>query len=174
VTISFSAACDGAIYVYLPTHEVVKRWKDLAKAAGTSISKFVAEHVENSLMQEENSDYKTRSSLLDEIIKLTEALGEKEKRIRHLDLLVEKLEEDLRLYRAQRFTDESFMGIKQYDRKLIEIVREPGSHSSEEILSRLGVKPREQEAVKAISVQLENLERYGLVRSTSKGWIWVE
>ena len=163
-----------AIYVYLPTHEVVKRWKDLAKAAGTSISKFVAEHVENSLMQEENSDYKTRSSLLDEIIKLTEALGEKEKRIRHLDLLVEKLEEDLRLYRAQRFTDESFMGIKQYDRKLIEIVREPGSHSSEEILSRLGVKPRGQEAVKAISVQIENLERYGLVRSTSKGWIWVE
>ncbi len=163
-----------AIYVYLPTHEIVKRWKDLAQKADTSISKFVAEHVENSLMQEENNDYKTRSSLLDEIIKLTETLGEKEKRIRHLDLLVEKLEEDLRLYRAQRFTDESFMGIKQYDRKLIEIVREPGSHSSEEILSRLGVKPREQEAVKAISVQLENLKRYGLVRSTSKGWIWVE
>jgi hypothetical protein len=163
-----------AIYVYLPTHEVVKRWKDLAKAAGTSISKFVAEHVENSLMQEEESDYKARSSLIDEIMKLTETLGEKEKRIRHLDLLVEKLEEDLRLYRAQRFTEESFLGVKQYDRKLIEIVREPGSHSSEKILSRLGVKPREQEAVKAISVQLENLERYGLVRSTSKGWIWQE
>jgi hypothetical protein len=163
-----------AIYVYLPTHEVVKRWKDLAKAAGTSISKFVAEHVENSLMQEEESDYKARSSLIDEIMKLTETLGEKEKRIRHLDLLVEKLEEDLRLYRAQRFTEESFLGVKQYDRKLIEIVREPGSQSSEKILSRLGVKPREQEAVKAISVQLENLERYGLVRSTSKGWIWQE
>jgi len=163
-----------AIYVYLPTHEVVKRWKDLAKTSGTSISKFVAEHVENSLMQEEKSDYKARSSLIDEIMKLTETLGEKEKRIRHLDLLVEKLEEDLRLYRAQKFTEESFMGIKQYDRKLIEIVREPGSHSSEEILSRLGVTPREPEAVKAVSIQLENLQRYGLVRSTSKGWIWVK
>ncbi len=87
---------------------------------------------------------------------------------------MEKLEEDLRLYRAQMFTEESFTGIRQYDRKLIEIVREPSSHSSEEILSRLGVKPREQKAVKAISVQLENLERYGLVKSLSKGWVWVE
>ena len=163
-----------AIYVYLPSHDAVNRWKALAKEAGTSISKFVAEHVENSLMQEEDSDYKTRSSLLDEIIKLNVTLKDKEKRIRHLELLVEKLEEDLRLYRAQTFTEGSITGIRQYDRKLIEIVREPGSHSSDEILSRLGVKPREQEAVKAISVQLENLERYGLVRSTSKGWIWVE
>jgi len=163
-----------SIYVYLPTHEMVQRWKDLADKAGTSVSKFVSEHVENSLLQEENSDHKTRSKLIEELRTLTETLGEKEKRIRHLDLLVEKLEEDLRLYRAQLFTEDSFTGVRQYDRKLIEIVREAGSHSSDEILSRLGVKPREQEAVKAISVQLENLERYGLVKSTSKGWIWIE
>lgn len=163
-----------SIYVYLPTHEMVQRWKDLANKAGTSVSKFVIEHVENSLLQEENSDYKTRSQLIEELRTINETLGEKEKRIRHLDLLVEKLEEDLRLYRSQLFTEDSFTGIRQYDRKLIEIICEPGSHSSDEILSRLGVKPREQEAVKAISVQLENLERYGLVKSTSKGWIWIE
>jgi hypothetical protein len=41
-----------AIYVYLPSQEMVDRWKKLAKEHGTSISKFVAENVENSLRQE--------------------------------------------------------------------------------------------------------------------------
>ena len=161
-----------AIYVYLPCHEMVHKWKSLAKNSGTSISKFVTEHVENSLNQEEHKDHKTRSSLIEELRNLHETLKEKEKRNRHLELLVEKLEEDLRRYRARLFTDDSFTGIRQYDRKLIDLLREPGHHSSDEILTRLGVHPREQEAVKAISQQLENLDRYGLVKSTSKGWTW--
>ena len=163
-----------AIYVYLPSHEMVERWKSLAKKSGTSISKFVAEHVENSLRQEEDDNYQTRSSLIEGFRTLNETLGEKEKRIRHLELLVEKLEEDLRRYRAQLFTDQSFTGVRQYDRKLIDILREPGPHDSDAILSRLGINIREKESVKAISQQLENLERYGLVRSTSKGWTWQE
>jgi len=163
-----------AIYVYLPSHEMVERWKSQAKTSGTSISKFVAEHVENSLRQEEDDNYQTRSSLIEDIRTLNETLGEKEKRIHHLELLVEKLEEDLRRYRARLFTDQSFTGVRQYDRKLIEILREPGPHDSDAILSMLGINIREQESVKAISQQLENLELYGLVRSTSKGWTWQE
>ena len=31
-----------AIYVYLPSIEMVKRWKELAKSQGASISRFVA------------------------------------------------------------------------------------------------------------------------------------
>ena len=53
-----------AIYVYLPSHDMVEKWKNLAKKSGTSISKFVAEHVENSLRQEEDDNYQTRSSLI--------------------------------------------------------------------------------------------------------------
>ena len=163
-----------AIYVYLPSHDMVEKWKNLAKKSGTSISKFVAEHVENSLRQEKDDNYQTRISLIEDIRKLNETLGEKDKRNRHLELLVEKLEEDLKLYRARLFTDQSFTGVRQYERKLIDILREPGHHDSDAILSRLGVKMREQEPVKAISQQLENLERYGLIRSTSKGWVWQE
>ena len=163
-----------AVYVYLPSHDMVEKWKNLAKKSGTSISKFVAEHVENSLRQEKDDNYKTRSSLIEDIRKLKETLGEREKRNRHLEILVEKLEEDLRLYRNRLFTDQSFTGVRQHERKLIDILREPGHHPSDAILSRLGVDIREQELVKAISQQLENLERYGLVRSTSKGWAWQE
>jgi hypothetical protein len=161
-----------AIYVYLPSQDMVDRWKELAKTHGTSISKFVAEHVENSLRQED-SDYLSRSFLIDENRKLKESLEEKEKHIRHLEILVEKLEEDLRRYRSQMFLDEGYSGIRKYDRRLVDVLRESGVHGNDEILSRLGVKPHEHESIKAISNQLENLQSYGLVRSTPRGWEWV-
>jgi hypothetical protein len=91
-----------SIYVYLPSHDMVQRWKTHAKNSGTSISKFVAEHVENSLHQEEEAEYTSRNALIEQNRILSETLNNKEKRIRHLELLVEKLEQDLKQYRAQR------------------------------------------------------------------------
>jgi hypothetical protein len=41
-----------AIYVYLPSEEMVKEWKELAGKTGTSLSKFVIGHVMNSLGKE--------------------------------------------------------------------------------------------------------------------------
>ena len=162
-----------SIYVYLPSQDMVQRWKDLAKNSGTSISKFVAEHVENSLHDEE-TEYKSRSTLIDENRTLSETLNEKERRIRHLELLVEKLEQDLRQYRAQMFTDEKFTGVRSYDKKLIEILREPGVHDNDVILSRLGIKPSEVDSIKAVSKQLEHLQSVGLVKAIPRGWSWVE
>ena len=159
-----------AIYVYPPA-EMAARWKGLAEASGASISKYVMEHVENSLGREDEG-YSSRSALIEENRNLRESLREKEKRVSHLELLVEKLEEDLRTYRARMFTDPGFSGIRSYDKRLVEILKQPGAHTSEELLSRLGIKPTEQEAVKAASLQLENLQGYGLVRSTRRGWMW--
>lgn len=163
-----------AIYVYLPSIEMVERWKGLAKKQGTSISKFVAEHVENSLRQEEEPDFKSRAELLREIGVLREELEEEQKRNRRLDLVIDKLEEELRRYRAKPFLDEEFEGLRKFQKELIELLREGGLLGSSEILSRLGIDPREHESVKAVSKQLEILESYGLVAATSKGWRWLE
>ncbi len=162
-----------SIYVYLPSHDMVQRWKNLAKNSGTSISKFVAEHVENSLREEE-TEYKSRSTLIEENRNISETLNEKERRIGHLELLVEKLEQDLRQYRAQMFTDEEFTGVRSYDKKLIELLREPGVHDNDVILSRLGIMSSEIDSIKAVSKQLELLQSYGLVKATPRGWSWIE
>ena len=164
---------ERAIYVYPPT-ETAQRWKEQAEKAGTSISRFVIEHVENSLNTETDPDYQPRTSLIDENRKLAEALKEKDKRNHHLELLVDKLEEDLRAYRSRLFTDPSITGVRDYDKRLIQTLREPGPHTSDTLLQRLGIKVEETEAIKAVSAQLENLQAYGLVRQTSRGWMWVE
>ena len=46
---------DCAIYVYLPTVGMADQWKSMADKSKISISKFVIEHVENSLKQEEEN-----------------------------------------------------------------------------------------------------------------------
>ena len=161
-----------AIYAYPPS-EISEKWKRIAEESGESISKFVIEHVENSLNKEEEG-FSSRSSLLEENKHLRETMQDKDKRVEHLELLVEKLEEDLRFYRSKMFTDSGFTGVRDYNRKLIEVLREPGTHGTEEFLSRLRIKGNETEAIKAISRQLENLEAYGLVRTTMKGWVWKE
>jgi len=165
---------ERAIYVYLPSIEMVERWKERAKRQGTSISKFVLEHVENSLRQEEEPSYKSRGELLNEIRKLKEELEEERKKSRRLDLLVEKLEKELRRYRAKPFLEEGFEGVRRFQKELVELLRDSGVLSNEEILSRLGIDPSEHEAVKAISKQLDILESYGLVQPTPRGWRWVE
>ncbi len=89
-------------------------------------------------------------------------------------MLVEKLEQDLRQQRDRLFTDSKFTGIRSYDKKIIEILQEPDIHSTEELVIRLGIKPRDIDSIKAVSVQLENLKQYGLIKPGPQGYTWKE
>jgi len=160
-----------AIYVY-PNIEISTRWKSLAQKSGTSISKFVIEQVENSLNQVD-PDYKSKLDLIQESRELLELVGEKEKRIHHLELLIDRLDKDLKQQRDRMFTDQSFSGIRQFNKQLIEMLREPGTYTTENILIRLGVAPTDVEAIKALSIQLETLEDGGLIKTTLQGFQWV-
>ncbi len=163
---------ERAIYVYLPSLDWKKRWEEHASKQGVSISKFVIEQVENSLRQEEDPSYKSRGELWNEVKKLKErvAVVEREKHV--LEVAMDRLEEELRRYRAQPFLDENFVGVRHYQKELVDLLKEGQALNSDEILSRLRIEPTESEALKAISKQLENLEAYGLVQSSPKGWKW--
>ena len=130
--------------------------------------------MENSLRQEEDPSYKSRGDLWRATKELRGQLDKVTREKRVLEIAIERLEEELRRYRAQPFLEEDFVGVRRYQKELVEILREGRVVSSNEILSRLRIDPSEQEAVKAVSKQLENLEDYGVVRSSPKGWKWVE
>ena len=166
---------ERAIYVYLPSVKLVERWKEAAKKQGTSVSKFVIEHVENSLRQEEEEPgYKSRGELWKEIKRLREELKETARQKRLLDLVVDKLEKEVRRYRAQPFLQANFEGVRSFQKELIDALREGGVISSKELLSKLNIDPFEHEAVKAINKQLEILQAYGLVEPSPRGWRWVK
>jgi len=162
-----------SVYVYLKSIEMASEWKRLAKKAKLPISKFVIEHVENSLMQEEKQGYPDRANMVKRLKEKDEEIAKLREDNRLLKMLSQKLDVELRRYRAQPILEENFQGVRAYDKELIDLLRKKGMIDSDHILQELGVDPKDAILVKAINRQLENLQKYGLVQPTSRGWRWV-
>ena len=164
---------DRAIYVYLPSLEMVEDWKRRAEKAGVSVSKFVIERVEDSIRREEGEEgYLSRAELVKRLRSAEEELKKLREENRLLKRLVENLDNELKRYRAQPFLQEAFEGVRRFDRDLIELLRRGGSYTEEEILAHLNIEPSDAELVKAVDRQLEALEAYGLVEYRGRGWRW--
>ena len=163
-----------SIYVYLPTFDMVDKWKKLADEVGVSISKFVIEHVENSLRQEEGvADYTSRLELIEKNKMLQEENLDLQKRCKMLDTVVERLEKELREYRVKPFVDDDAIGVRQYQGDLINLFKRRGVVRKDEILASLGVDPSEVVAIKGIRKQISGLEEYGIIKDVGAKWKWV-
>jgi len=164
---------ERSIYVYLPSKQMVDQWKEMADQAGMSISKFVTEHVTNSLQQERDQEgYISRTQLLDEMRTVNEENKELRKKIKMLNTLVDRLEEEVRSYRIKPFLEENFSGVRKYEAELIELFRMRIEVRKEEILEYLGINPMDTDIVQGIKKQIENLERYGLLKDIGGKWRW--
>jgi hypothetical protein len=89
-----------------------------------------------------------------------------------LDTLVERLEKEVRDYRSKPFLEEDYTGVRQYEKELIELLKNRKEVRKEEILEHLGISPLDSNTVKSIVRQMENLERYGLVKDIGSMWRW--
>jgi hypothetical protein len=162
------------VYAYLPSVEIVRDWKAKAKKSNASISQFVFEHVTNSLRQEDGEEgYKPRAEMIEELRKKDEVIEKLTRENEITKLALERVEIELRKYRAEPFLEDKFQGIRKYDQKLIELLKKGETIDSDRLLRQLKVSSRETDLVKAVSKQLENLEAYGLVEKTRRGWKWV-
>lgn len=162
------------VYAYLPSVELVKDWKGRAKKSKVSISQFVYEHVTNSLRQEDGEEsYKPRAELIEELRKKDDAIEKLTRENEITRLALERVETELRKYRAEPFLKKGFQGTRKYDTKLIELLKKGDAIDADQLLRQLRISPRETDLVKAVSRQLENLQEYGLVEKIHKGWKWV-
>jgi len=158
---------------------MAKRWKDMAKKSGLSISQYVLNIVENHIGDE--SVAASRESL-------DKRLGEMEgqnsqlrsenlalsKRVKMLDVLTDRYEEDLRNLKNRQFQDESsFEGVREYEPKLIKLLKERDVVKEHELLDLLHVDPGDAASIRSINQQLDNLFSYGLVRRSKGGLMWV-
>ena len=162
-----------AIYVYLPSIEMVEDWKHRAEKAGVSISKFVVERVEDYIRREAGDEgYLSRVELVKRLRDAEEEMKNLREENRLLKRLVNNLDNELKRYRTQPFLQAGFKGVRTFDKELIDILRGGGTYSDDDILAKLSIDPSNTELVRAISKQLEILEDYDLVEFTGKGWKW--
>jgi len=159
-----------AIYVYLPSIETANRWKKIADDEKISISKFVMEHVENSLNQVK--DHIPRAELIKNLQKIKEENDELRKQNKMLNKVVDSLDEELRSLRLKSFLDPVGDGIRRYEGDLIDLFRRRKFVRNDEILDVLNIDVSDSDSIKAINKQIENLQRYGLIKVVAGGWKW--
>lgn len=161
------------IDVYLPSFEMLNQWSEMADNTQMSLSKFVIEHVNNSIQQEQNKEgYSSRAELLNDMKKLQEENKELYKKIKMFESLVMRLEDENREYRAKPFLEEDFIGERKYEKDLVTLFLTRSEVRKEEIFEHLGVNPHDTETVKGIKKQIEVLERYGLLKDIGGKWRW--
>ena len=159
------------VYLYLPSAEDKARWAKMAEDAGAPLSKFIIEIVENSLSEE--TDFKPRGELVKEIGKLRGENKELGDDLKQKKIVLEKYENELKRYRSAAFVEDRFEGVRKYNRELIAALKRGLVLDSYKLLEELGIDPNDSQIVKAVSNQLEELEAFGLVTSTQRGWRWI-
>ena len=161
------------INVYLPTFEMKEKWKELAKASNQSISKFVIEHVINSLNHEqENPSIETRIQLIKDKKQLQNENRELIKQIKDKEKLAEIYEKEARSHSIKPFLEQDFSGIRKFEKDLIELFKKDIEVRKEEIYKKLHIDIMETDAMTAIQKQIEILERYGLLKDIGGVWRW--
>ena len=159
--------------VYLDTLERKERWTRLADEEDESLSKFVQKCVEYAIEQG-GPDFAELGERSKKIQELEQEINGLREQIKQKDIVIEKLEDDLRRARVEPFLEgEEFEGARDYDRELIEILQDAGRIRSDELVQRLGIDPSQSDLMQGIDQQLQQLESYGLVASTAHGWRWV-
>ncbi len=160
-------------YIYLPTHEMLNQWKENAEKSNTSLSKFVIEHVTNSLNQEkENPSMATRVKLIEDNRHLKEENAELLKQIREQDSHIEMLEKEARSNVIEPFLEPNFKGQMHYSSNLINLFKKEIEVPKEELYKKLRINPLDADAARAIQIQIQVLEQYGLLKDIGGKWRW--
>jgi hypothetical protein len=92
--------------------------------------------------------------------------------LRQKEVVLQRYEGELRRYRAEPFQADQFQGMRPYSKELVDILKARGHVGSYQILELLGIGPGEAEVIKAVSRQLEELEKFNLIKADGKGWQW--
>jgi len=159
------------IWLYCKSREQKEQWQALAEKADTPLSAWCASIIEERLA--EDNGLMPRHKLAKELENLKADNESLREDLRRKELVLERYEAELRRYRAEPFQGEQFAGIRPYSKELVEILKARGHVGSYQILELLGIAPGEAEAIKAVSKQLEELEKFNLIKADGKGWQWI-
>ena len=156
--------------VYLPAGEILSEWQKEAAQGGATISEYIFEMVEKARqpsedvvrpdLVRENSDLKTLNRKLEQEVNL-------------LKTNLEIIQTEVYKQRFTGFDEVDAPGMHSYDRALVDMLKRGKVLDSQEILGGLGIDPRDSQAVKLVSNQLEELKRFGLIRESPHGWRWL-
>jgi len=160
--------------VYLKTENQKRRWNAFAHSKKTSLSKLMILAMEGMINDSMPNRQEELIRTQEENEKMRKELDELRQRSNRLDKYVEVIETDLKKARTIKY-NEPGPGIRSMNRDLMRLLRkskEPLSH--QEMLKALDIAPSDTDLIQSLSIQLESLVDYGIVKYTGRGWFWNE
>ena len=91
---------------------------------------------------------------------------------RHLNL--EKTETEMFKLQYGSFLKKDIQGISGFSKPLIELVQNGKTWTEADLLKELHIDPKDDDAIKITTRQLEELERFDLVKKEPDGWKWTK
>ncbi len=155
----------------MPSKAEKERWKALAEKAKSNLSEFCISIIEERLAEEDGII--PRREVAKELETLKAENKDLRDELRQKGIVLERYEAELRRYRAEPFLSDDYRGIRPFSEELVKILKGRGRVDGYGLLDLLGIKPNESETIKAVSRQLEELEKYGIVKADGKGWQWI-
>jgi len=159
------------IWLYCKSKVQKEQWQALADKADTPLSTWCASIIEERIAEE--NGLIPRQKIAKELESLKAENKTLREDLRQKEVVLQRYEAELRRYRAEPFQGEQFAGIRPYSKELVEILKARGRVGSYQILELLGIAPGEAEVIKAVSKQLEELEKFNLIKADGKGWQWI-
>ncbi len=156
--------------LYLPSEKDLEIWKDSANSFGAPLSKYIYEMVERG-RQSEQERLSALPRKFDEIQQENHNLR---RELRHKTLLLEKMETDLFKLRHEAFTSTAIRGLVNFSEDLVKFLQKGGIWNDQDILKELNIDPKDGDVIKIVARQLEELEKFGLVKRGQKGWKWTQ
>lgn len=143
----------------------------MAAAADTPLSAWCASIIEERIAEDDGG--LTHQKVMKELKTLKDENKALRDDLRLKTAVLERYEAELRRYRSEPFLQADFKGIRPYSEELVKILKSRGQVDGYRLLELLGIKPNESEAIKAVSKQLEELERFGLAKTNGVAWQWI-
>lgn len=164
------------IDVYLPTLEAKDRWRQAAAGRGQKVSEMVFQLVEGALAPSGEQDAASAQDLVRRLEDAQAELNAQRGRNEELAMLKERLEGELEEYRAEAVLGE---GLPKMDPRLVRLFEQakgrdgkPRVLDASEVRRAMRVTGKDAAQARALHVALEALELHGLLKRTSKGWVW--
>jgi hypothetical protein len=155
--------------IYLPTEKDLDNWKELAKAAGISLNKYIYEMVERGRVEA-----LPRTDLIKEISELREENQKQREELKLKSLVLEKYETELFKFKHESFLQPEFQGTQQFSEALVNLLKKGRTYSGQELLKSLNIDPKDSEAVRIVHGQLQILQDFKLIEEIVTGWRWIE
>jgi hypothetical protein len=152
-----------------PSSQELERWEALAKKARMKFNRWVFSMVELQLIVESQDLEEIctqKTSLQSENLKLKRDKERIEARLEDLETEVFKL-------RNKLFAMEKPEGIGEFDKELLDLLRQGLTWSNKTLLDALDVDSSNVEAIQILTRQLQTLQDLKLVKESANGWRWI-